>query len=414
MANIYVNRQAVGTLSREEPLNRFAYDNDAGEAQAVSLLMPVNIDPYFAERPGALPPIFDMSLPEGVLKDAIANLFAKALPIFDDLALFRIVGRSLIGRIRSGEAPAELDQVPAQNLSDLLKSRGTNELFSDLLRRYAEYSGIAGVQPKVLVRDDGGLQTEALSPIPTDQRVTARGATHIVKSFDPVGFPGLAANELFCLRAARAAGAETPQVNISADGRVLVIARFDLKTDGSFRAFEDGCALDGRLAREKYMGSYEQLAGTFGNVLSRTNGGVEELTKLFRSLVLSVAVRNGDAHRKNFGVVYDDPAGEVLLAPTFDVITTAPYVPNDSLALTIDGTKRWPDARRLERFGVRRCQLSPTVAKAIIAEVREAVAGVAHDFDSFRDLDPNAGETPQRMRTAWAEGVASLSERIGA
>ena len=412
MANIFINRQEVGALSREQPLNRFAYSPAVAPAQAVSLLMPVGGDSYLAERTGALHPVFDMSLPEGALRDAISTLFAKALPVFDDLALFQIVGRSSIGRLRCGGSVEQLDRVPPQNLKDLLGSRGTTELFADLLRRYAEFSGVAGVQPKVLVRDSGSLRAASTSPIATDQRLTAHGTTHIVKSFDAAKYPGLAVNELLCLRAAQAAGLETAQASSSADGRVLVVERFDLKEDGSYRAFEDGCALDGRLSREKYEGSYEQLAGTLASVLRGPKGTALEMGKFFRALVLSVAVRNGDAHRKNFGVVYDDPTGEVTLAPTFDVITTTAYVPNDSLALTLEGSKRWPNARQLEKFGVGRCQLLPTQAKAIVAEVREAVASVARDLDTLEGLDSGAGDTGRRMQAAWNEGVSSLSREI--
>lgn len=409
MANIFVNRQPVGTLSRQEPLNRFAYEMNIPPSQAVSLLMPVNGEPYVAERTGALHPIFDMSLPEGALREAVSNLFAKALPVLDDFALLQIVGRSLIGRIRFGASPAELDQVPAQDLRDLLKSRGTAELFAELLTRYAQYSGVAGIQPKVLVRDNGSLRTENFSLVETGERLTAHGTTHIVKSFDPAKYPGLAANELLCLRAAQKAGLAIGRAEIATDGRLLVIERFDLKPDGSYLAFEDGCALAGRLSREKYEGSYEQLAGTLASVLRGPNGTAAELATFFRALVLSVAVRNGDAHRKNFGVIYDDATGEATLAPTFDVITTTAYLPQDSLALTLDGTKRWPDAKRLEKFGIRRCQLTAAAAKTIVAEVADAVTTVAKDLATFSEFDAHANDTADRMRAAWAEGVASLA-----
>lgn len=412
MANIFINRQPVGTLSREEPLNRFAYDSKVAPDLAASLLMPVEGGPYVAERSGALHPVFDMSLPEGALREAVSNLFAKALPAIDDLALFQIVGRSLIGRLRFGESADQLDQVPAQNLRDLLKSRGTGELFGELLTRYAQYSGVAGIQPKVLMRDDGSLRTENFSPVETGERLTAHGTTHIVKSFDSAKYPGLAANELLCLRAAKAAGLAVGKAEIATDGRLLVIERFDLKPDGSYSAFEDGCALAGRLSREKYEGSYEQLAGTLASVLRGPEGTARELAKFFRSFVLSVAVRNGDAHRKNFGVIYDDATGFVMLAPTFDVITTTPYLPQDSLALTLDGTKRWPDAKRLVKFGVRRCELSPPTAKTIVSEVADAVATVAKDLERLSDLDPNAHETSERMKAAWAQGLATLTDSV--
>lgn len=409
MVNIFVNRLPVGSLFRADPVNRFAYGPDVPSSEAVSLLMSISEGVYMAGRPRALHPVFDMSLPEGALRELVSQLFAKDLPALEDLTLFQIVGRSLIGRLRCGETPADLDEVPSYDLRDLLQSHGTGDLFADLLTRYARYSGVAGVQPKVLVRDNGSLRTHTFSPVDPGERLTAHGTTHIVKAFDSVKFPGLAANEMFCLRAARTAGLDVAQAELARDGGLLVITRFDLKPDGSYLAFEDGCALSGRLSREKYEGSYEQLAATLAQVLRSPHGATAELARFFRSLVLSIAVRNGDAHRKNFGVLYNDASGDVTLAPAFDIITTTAYVPQDSLALTLDGTKRWPDAKHLERFGVQRCRLSPVAAKSIIAEVVESVAQTARDFSVMRDLDPRAGDIPDKMQSAWAEGIASLT-----
>lgn len=408
MANVFVNRRAVGALTREDPANRFVYDDGVPDSLAVSLLMPISRTPYHAERAAVLHPVFDMSLPEGALREALNNMFAKALPVFDDLALLEIVGRSLIGRLRFGPSPEDLDQVPAQNLRELLANRGTEGLFADLLQRYARYSGVAGVQPKLLIRDDGSLGTSTFSPAPVSERVTAHGTTHIVKSFDAGKYPGLAANEYFCLKAARSAGLSVPPVEIATEGHLLIVERFDLKADGTYLAFEDGCALDGRLSRERYEGSYEQLAATLASSLRGPEGTTVELARFFRSLVLSVAVRNGDAHRKNFGVVYDNATGAVSLAPAFDIVTSSVYLPNDSLALTLDGTKRWPDAKRLVRFGRQRCQLTEAAAKAIVAEVADGVAQVAHELVNLPDLDPQAKDTADRMRKAWSEGIESL------
>jgi len=408
MANVYVNQAPVGRLTREDPVNRFAYDERVAAAQAVSLLMPVTESSYLAERPTVLHPVFDMSLPEGPLREAIVSMFAKALPIFDDLALLEVVGRSLIGRLQFSPSGANLEEVPPQNLRDLLKHRGTGDIFRDLLVRYARYSGVAGVQPKLLMRDDESLQSVKLSPIETGARVTNHGTTHLVKTFDSAKYPGLAANEFLCLKAARLAGLEVPAAELSDDGRILVVERFDLKPDGRYLAFEDGCAIAGRLSRDKYEGSYEQLAGSLARVLRGPDGTQTELAHFFRSLVLSVAVRNGDAHRKNFGVLYDDAMGSVWLAPTYDVVTTTAYLPNDTLALMWDGTKRWPEKKRLERFGMQRCQLTLQGARAIISEVADAVDAAAKELDSVAQRDPLAAETIDRMRAAWTNGVASL------
>ena len=62
--------------------------------------------------------------------------------------------------------------------------KGAEDLFADLLERYANYSGVSGVQPKVLIRaDEKNLD-----------RIAHRSTTHIVKSFDANEFAELAAN----------------------------------------------------------------------------------------------------------------------------------------------------------------------------------------------------------------------------
>ena len=43
-----------------------------------------------------------------------------------------------------------------------------------------------------------------------------------------------------------------------------------------------------------------------------------------------------------------------------------------------------------------------------MAEVIEAVAQVSHDLKDMTYLDPRACEIADRMRTAWAQGIASL------
>jgi len=49
-------------------------------------------------------------------------------------------------------------------------------------------------------------------------------------------------------------------------------------------------------------------------------------------IVLNCALHNGDAHLKNFAIVYDDVQGEARLAPVYDLVATSVYFPKDSLA----------------------------------------------------------------------------------
>ncbi|MDE2050503.1 MAG: HipA domain-containing protein, partial [Gammaproteobacteria bacterium] len=64
----------------------------------------------------------------------------------------------------------------------------------------------------------------------------------------------------------------------------------------------------------------------------------------------SCAIENGDAHLKNFAVIYETPEREIRLAPAFDIVSTTPYLPRDTLALTLGGTKRFPSRDALLRL----------------------------------------------------------------
>jgi len=51
-------------------------------------------------------------------------------------------------------------------------------------------------------------------------------------------------------------------------------------------------------------------------------------------------VGNGDAHLKNFGLLYRDPLGaDARLAPAYDIVNTTAYIEEDTLALQLAGSK---------------------------------------------------------------------------
>jgi serine/threonine-protein kinase HipA len=76
----------------------FVYQPDAPSVRAVSVTMPVRLASWDIQY--GLPPIFEMNLPEGVLRERLRLAFAKATGTFDDFDLLGIVGRSQVGRIR--------------------------------------------------------------------------------------------------------------------------------------------------------------------------------------------------------------------------------------------------------------------------------------------------------------------------
>ena len=47
-----------------------------------------------------------------------------------------------------------------------------------------------------------------------------------------------------------------------------------------------------------------------------------------------------------------------------DLVTTAVYLAKDSMALTLNGTKRWPSSKELRRFGETRLGGTPASGQA--------------------------------------------------
>ena len=391
----------VGTLYRSDRVDGdylFSYREQCSSEQAVSLTMPIRREPY--DSMNTVHPIFEMNLPEGALLERLRLLFAKTIEDFDDLALLSIVGRSQIGRLRYATTGKPLQDVPAQNLKSLLARRGSEDLFESLLEEYATYSGISGIQPKVLLRD---------AAAGTLERTTVRGATHILKSFDPKAFYELAANEYFCLRAAGLTGLPVAKAELSADRRLLAVERFDIAANGEYLGFEDFCVLSGLRPDGRYSGSYETLMTRIGQFISPAE--LPSATEVFFTLVaLNCALENGDAHLKNFSVLYENPERTVRLAPAYDIVSTTPYRPRDSLALSLGESKAFPVRAVLVKFGRTACGLPPRLVHELLDRVSRGVRGAIEEMRKYAKERPGFDKAARHLEATFVRGLARSIE----
>jgi len=403
MIKVWTDAAESGLLDRYgERGGTFAYLPDTPAARAVSVTMPVRLPSWSV--PFGLPPIFEMNLPEGFLRERLRLAFAKSTGTFDEFDLLSIVGRSQIGRIRyTGDKEQLHEDVPFQSVDEILERKRGGDLFRYLLEKFASFSGMSGVQPKILVRDEKAFAEMEH----TGHRLSAsyRGATHIVKLWEPNEYPQLAANEYFCLTAARRCGLEVPPFRLAEDGMALVIDRFDLRMDGTYRGFEDFCALNARRTEEKYRGSYETHVMKRLVQFANSTQVNQDTEKLFILIALNCALRNGDAHLKNFGIVYDDVLGEARLAPVYDLVTTSVYLPKDSLALTLNGSTNWPTAKELRRLGETRAGGAPAKIRQILARIAEAIEETAGEVELYGKEHREFAELGRRMVQEWRNGV---------
>jgi serine/threonine-protein kinase HipA len=398
--NVWIEQQLSGVIAhnKENSANYdFAYRQPRMQAEEVSLTMPYDVASYLYR--GGLHPIFQMNLPEGELRGSIERKFRKTTPHFDDLSLLEVIGQSQIGRLRFANVTASSEAMPQQSVQELLTYHGAENMLHDLMERFSSYSGVSGVQPKVLIRDAEFSKTSQ-----DNSRITYKSSTHIVKASDQAAFPHLAANEYFCMLAAKHAGLDVPVVSLSENNLLLIVERFDLAEDGQYQGFEDFCVLSGLGTQDKYAKSCEHIAKTIAAYVSPDQRATA-LETLFRSLVLSSALQNGDAHLKNFGVLYPATNGSVKLSPSYDIVTTTAYIKTDIFALTMEGSKRFPDAAKLLRFAKLSCNLQPAKAQAILHEVAEAVLKVSEDLKRHIKDFPEFKEVGTAMLTSWHEGV---------
>jgi serine/threonine-protein kinase HipA len=187
----------------------------------------------------------------------------------------------------------------------------------------------------------------------------------------------------------------------------LVIDRFDLRMDGTYRGFEDFCVLNARRTDEKYRGSYETSVMRRFAQFANPEHVNEDMEKLFTLTALNCALRNGDAHLKNFAIVYDDVQAEARLAPVYDLVTTSVYLPGDSLALTLNGTTTWPGAKDLRRLGETRMGSTPAKVRHILERVHEAISRTAKEIRSYMKEHPEFAGIGKRMLEEWEKGSAT-------
>lgn len=392
----------AGDLLRE---SQYVFNYTATEqANEVSLTMPIRAQSYASSL---LMPVFSMNLPEGYLFDLIARRIAKHERI-DEMRLLAITGRRQIGRLQYVEPGEEWNEPLAQvGLAQLLHEPASQGLFEFLVDTYFS-SGISGVQPKVLIPDADTAH---------DKRLTVPDADLIVKA-GGADFPWLAQNEFLCMDAARRAGLDVPEFWLSDDARLFVLRRFDLLPERL--GFEDMAVLMGKMrdaqGNYKYQGSYEGIV----RVIRAFSGSatLANLRAFFASITLSMMVRNGDAHLKNFGLLYRDPgAGEARLAPIFDVVTTTiyPYYNQRTGAEQVDRTtalklfsgakaRNYPSREDLIRFGRTFCYIShpEDIIDRIATAMSETLAAHATSLKC---------EYGKRLVTEWDGGCLSLASR---
>jgi len=312
-----------------------------------------------------LPPFFSNLLPEGPLRELLARQ-----------AQVNEQREALLLDVLGGDLPGAV--VVTRGDDAMVDDEGSAPPPAEPDREQRLKFSLAGVQLKLSVLQRGERLT-----LPA----TGQGGDWIVKLPDS-RFPGVPANEISMLRWARRAGIEVPdhrmvriteidglpQEMVFAEPEALAVRRFD--REGEKRVHqEDFAQILGLYPHEKYERfNFE----TVGNIVHAV-AGPEALIDYARRLVFVVLSGNGDAHHKNWSLLYLD-GRTASLTPAYDLVFTRAYIERDELALKFRGSRRFEDVT-MESFRrlARRC-------------------GFDEDL-----LAETATEAAQRIREAWSE-----------
>lgn len=400
--DIYVQDRRVGVLEQTDITQFvFTYLPDVPPELAVSLLMPPRTQSWTNPF---LFPVFQVSLPEGAVRQRLERSFAKNFPVFNDMALLAIVGENLVGQVKAVPFGQPLsERTVHESLSNLLGA--------DLTPLVEHYLGADGRGPGV---SGGFLKFLASSPVgDTGTTRTVALDEWIVKLEDPER-DHIVLLEHFGMMAARKMGLPTAQTHLSESGDRLLVKRFDVDSNGMALGFEDMCAMMGRPSHEKFTGSAERIVKMI-KAFCPGRAGLAQLEQFYSQYLLTAAIRNGDAHLKNFGFLYE-PGKAPTLAPVYDMLSMSVYAPRndngdamDDMALTLGGTKRWPSDKAMGELA-HACHVTPSRQAAIKKRLGQALTETAQEVAAYLREKPQQGFCAQasRMIELWSHGLRMI------
>lgn len=176
---------------------------------------------------------------------------------------------------------------------------------------------LAGAQDKLPVVVRNGRVALPLGGTPS---------THIIKP-EPFRFPGLVANEFFCMTLAKAVGLKVSAVekrNVG-DKPCLIVQRYDrtVGADGIVTRLhqEDFCQALGFSPERKYQQEGGPLLRECVALLREwSTTPVLDIRDFLDGQIFNVLIGNADAHGKNYSMLYQ--GGQRRLAPFYDLVCT--------------------------------------------------------------------------------------------
>lgn len=373
---VLLHGEHVGAIHRRDAFTKFVFDQDYWDRPDRGVL-----GRWFEDHPrkqpwaanGGVPTWFSNLLPEGRLRELIAR--EQGMSARREIDLLVRIGGDLPGAVQVVSDPS----APIDEGFEAAADGPVNVPGPSGRLRFS----LAGVGLKFSMRQEGDRLV-----LPAH----GKGGDWIVKTPDG-SYPGLVANEAAVMRLASDVGIEVPEVYVrhrdqvdeleegawpSDEDEAYVVRRFDRRAEGRVH-IEDFAQVLGRfgVGEGKYRSTVETVAAIAYRGRDRAS-----LREMVRRSVFNLLVGNGDAHLKNWSLIYPDRK-IARLSPAYDLVCTAVYPNQADLGLPFFGTARISEISR-DHFA--RLQ-----------------AGLNVEGEDVLDV---VDETIERFSETWAAGAA--------
>jgi len=282
-----------------------------------------------------VPPVLSNLLPEGALRQWMAQ--SLKTHIDNEFPLMAHMGGSLPGGVIA--SPISAGQLPLWALDH---REQVEAIQIDVAHQQNKFS-LAGVQMKFSsVRNQDGrfnIGTDANH----DSWIIKTPST--VHQFVPY-------NEYSAMRLAEAVGVDIPeikllelsaldnlpQIQLPDEQHAYAIKRFD-RNNGQRIHTEDFAQIFQVYPHEKYKKyNYEQIADA---LYSYSHQALKDAQQMARRLLVNILLANGDAHLKNWSVIFTH-SQRPSISPAYDIVSTLPYVKGETeFALNMAKNKNW-------------------------------------------------------------------------
>ena len=378
MVEIFHNTNSVASFLKDN--NNFIIDyKDFDIKNSLCLSLPNTQKIYLYNY--RFPPFLESFLPEGYLYEIFKNILSKEYGKVDDYLIFSLLSANIKSRLEFKSDLQSSVAFPTLDIDEIL-ANDSKDTFNNLLQTFLNKNAISGVQPKTLalLNEKGKLDTKE----------------YIIKTWGDE-YQDLALNEYFCLKAVQKAGVKTANIKLSKNNKFLIVEKFTLKSDGTFYGFEEILSLMDKNKESKYDGSYEQIAKI---IYSFSSDKKESMVAFYKTVVMNYLLKNGDAHLKNFGLLFDDDFKNIFYSPVYDVVNTVVYIHKDKPALMLEGKKIWWAKDTLVKFGQKSCLLSLNEAKRYYQECFDALICIIDEVETYMLTNPNF-TIGKKMLDSW-------------